>query len=202
MKKSLQTISLVAFFCFGLGHAFADKEEDFKIGMQAWDAGNDEEAFAWFRKAAEQGSVEAWHNLGALCANGQGVTPDCKKAASWLRKRAAEHGNEATQYILGLMYNSGQGVAQNYQQAASWLLKAAEQGNESAQYSIGSMYAKGRGIAQDYIEAHKWLNIAGSNGHADARSLRDEIENRLTTEQIAEAQRCASEWQAKFAKSH
>ena len=47
---------------------------------------DDAQAVHWYRKAAEQGNVEAQHNLGAMYANGQGVRQDHKIAKEWLGK--------------------------------------------------------------------------------------------------------------------
>ena len=47
---------------------------------------DDAQAVYWYRKAAEQGNVEAQHNLGAMYANGQGVRQDHKIAKEWLGK--------------------------------------------------------------------------------------------------------------------
>ena len=43
-------------------------------------------AVQWYRKAAEQGNVEAQHNLGAVYVNGQGVHQDHKIAKEWYKK--------------------------------------------------------------------------------------------------------------------
>lgn len=69
------------------------------------------------------------------------------------------------------------------------------------QYNVGLMYAEGRGVPQDYVQAHKWFNLAASRFPALEAESRDKAVNsrdfvaaRMTTAQIAEAQRLASEW--------
>ena len=73
---------------------------------------------------------------------------------------------------------------------------AAEQGNTTAQYNLGLMYASGRGVLQDDVLAHMWWNIGGANGDAGGSENRGKIEQRMTREQIADAQararRCMS----------
>ena len=72
--------------------------------------------------------------------------------------------------------------------------------------NIGLMYKEGRGVLQDYVEAHVWLNIAAVDASRNtkkdtelaqtweaARRYRDELTNRMTPAQIAEAQRLAKE---------
>jgi TPR repeat protein len=73
----------------------------------------------------------------------------------------------------------------------------AEQGNAAAQYNLGLMYEKSRGVAQDYVQAHMWYNLAAAKGEKRARKLRDSLAERMTPEQIAEAQRLAREWKPK-----
>ena len=62
-------------------------------------------------------------------------------------------------------------------------------------------YHLGQGVAQDYIQAHMWLNLAASRASgANAKSyaeLRDTVAGRMTPQQVAEAQRLASEWKPK-----
>ncbi len=74
---------------------------------------------------------------------------------------------------------------------------AAELGRVDAQTSLGFMYADGRGVLQDYVQAHKWLNLAAAQGHETAKQNRDLAAERMTPDQIAEAQRLAREWQPK-----
>ena len=71
-----------------------------------------------------------------------------------------------------------------------WFRKSAEQGDVSAQFGLGWMYAN---FLQDDIYTHMWWNIAASNGNADAVKSRDIVEKRMTTEQLAEAQKLARE---------
>lgn len=92
------------------------------------------------------------------------------------------------------MYLQGQGVAKNDEQAAYWYHQAAERGHTAAQCNIGAMYGNGQGVAKDYVEAHKWLNLAAANCDEIARSARDVAERQMSREQIADAERRASEW--------
>jgi hypothetical protein len=135
---------------------------------------------------AEQGDVSAQSHLGVRYANGLGVPRDLTEALKWFRK-AAEQGNAVAQSRLGNMYANGVGgLPQDHKEAARWLRKAAEQGHDVAQSKLGVMYARGRGVPQDFVQAHKWFIIAG---HTD-----DVLPRRMTSAQIAEAQKLAREW--------
>jgi TPR repeat protein len=66
------------------------------------------------------------------------------------------------------------------------------------------MYYSGRGALQDYVQAYKWANLAAARipaleteHRAMAVKLRDEVTERMTPEEIAEAQRLARQWRPK-----
>ena len=48
------------------------------------------EAVRWYRKAAEQGIVEAQFNLGVMYYNGYGVKQDKSEALRWIRMAARQ----------------------------------------------------------------------------------------------------------------
>ncbi len=48
------------------------------------------QAFLWYRRAAQQGNVEAQYKLGNIYLMGEGVTQDDRQAASWYEKAAAQ----------------------------------------------------------------------------------------------------------------
>ena len=63
------------------------------------------------------------------------------------------------------------------------------------------MYNDDDGVPQDYVWAHKWVNLAASRGTGEEREnfvkARHSIAEKMTPEQIAEAQRLAREWKPK-----
>ena len=62
------------------------------------------------------------------------------------------------------------------------------------------MYRTGAGVPLDYVKAHMWysLAVAQSSGKDRVRRVRsrDDIAAKMTADQVAEAQRLASEWDA------
>ncbi len=114
---------------------------------------------------------------------------------------AAAQGRAGAQVILGFMYSKGRGVAQDYAEAVRWYRLAAAQGLASAQFGLGAMYGNGQGVAQDYVRAHLWSNLAAAQGRADAVKNRDIVAKRMTSQQIAEAQKLARECQARNFKN-
>ena len=172
-------------------------ENQFRIGSR-YDNGDgvpedDAEAVRWYRLAAEQGFAAAQYNLGWVYANGDGVPEDDAEAVRWYRL-AAEQGLAEAQYNLGLMYSNGEGVREDDAEAVRWLRLAAEQGDAIAQVSLGLMYEGGEGVPEDLVYAYMWYNLSAAQGQEIAQSSKDGIEQRMTREQIAEAQRLSREW--------
>lgn len=111
----------------------------------------------------------------------------------------AEQGDALSQYNLGQLYYAGEGVPQNYGDAAKWFRRSAEQGIPQAQQNLGTAYALGRGVPQDFVEAYKWLNLAAARyatekERSQTAKGRDLVASRMTTGQVAEAQRLTREW--------
>lgn len=87
--------------------------------------------------------------------------------------------------------------ARDYTSAFSTLSPWAESGHPEAQFTLGQMYARGHGVIQSYLDAHKWFNLAASAGHPRAGAQRDAIASRMTSTQVARAQRQARLWTPK-----
>jgi TPR repeat protein len=121
------------------------------------------------------------------------VRRDYVEAAKWNRL-AADRGYEAAQYALGWMYVNGLGVPQDYVEAAKWYRLAADQGLAVAQYTVGLMYSNGQGLPRDYVRAHMWLNLSAKKETENAERDRDLVAQRMSPEQIAEAEKLAREW--------
>jgi len=65
---------------------------------------------------------------------------------------------------------------------------------------LGQFYAKGNGVPQDYVEAYKWTNLAAEQDNLIAVRYRDELNGKMTAQQIAEAQKLAKEFKPYNAK--
>jgi localization factor PodJL len=62
-----------------------------------------------------------------------------------------------------------------------------------AQYNLGAMYGNGHGVTRDYEMAYIWFARAAAQGNEDASKGLDITEKTLTPEQLARAQRAASQ---------
>ncbi len=154
-------------------------------------------ALRLWRGFAEQGDAKAQIKLGLMYELGQGVPQDNAEALRWYRL-AADH-DATAQFNLGSMYefgNDGLGAAQDYAEAFKWYLRAADQGDANAQFRLGTMYEQGHGVPQDYILAYMHYDLAAAlqDGYKHPVSKRDNLEERMTPEQIAEAQKLARKW--------
>lgn len=103
-----------------------------------------------------------------------------------------------SQTHLGYQFQYGLGIPQSYKEAARWFACAAEQGEPSAQFHLGRLFDRGQGVAEDPIAAAMWLDLAAAHAPAGRgeywRSLRDEIEAKLTLDELVEARRRAVAW--------
>jgi uncharacterized protein len=128
-----------------------------------------------FSPLAELGHAEAQLALGMILENGQGVGPSS----------------------LGFMYrNEGQGVPQDYKEAVKWYRLSAEQGDTRAQYNLSEMYYKGQGVPQDYVKVHMWVSLGTtiSRRRGFIIKYREDLEKKMTPQQIVEAQEMARNW--------
>lgn len=64
-----------------------------KMGHQAFERNEDEQAFDWYMKAAEKNDIQGEYNVGFCYESGIGVEVNIKKACYWY-KRAAIQGDE------------------------------------------------------------------------------------------------------------
>jgi hypothetical protein len=78
--------------------------------------------------------------------------------------------------------------------------KAAEEGDPKAQDMLGSFFYKyGSGVPKDFVKACKWLSLGVSRLPSGKRQKLaqkdlDELERKMTPEQLSEAHKLAREW--------
>ena len=86
-----------------------------------------EQAFYYFRLAADQGHADAQNRVGLMYDEGRGVAVDDVEAIRWY-ERAAEQGLAVAFNNLGLMYEYGEGVDRDLNQAVQYYQQAIEAG--------------------------------------------------------------------------
>lgn len=120
---------------------------------------NHEKAVQYFEKAAMQGYVDAYLQLGWMYREGLGVPRDLEEAYKWYKKAADTNSSEGLFNIGGIYTRQ-----KKYEKALEYYEKAAAQGHVYAQLHIGWIYQKGIGVPSDLTEAHKWYKkVADTN---------------------------------------
>lgn len=206
----------------GQGDAVAQYHVGFACAYGTSLPQDDALALAWYRQAAEQGLAAAQHHLGVMYANGEGTPQDFAETIMWLRRAAAQDYSTA-RYHLGVMYSNGDGVPGDEAEALAWFREAADEGEAPAQHMLGVLYADGADAPRasvrrardsapsisgrgrrppNNVEAQKWFSLAASRVVDEEQrfyaDIRDREAKKLTSEELADAQRLAQEWQAAF----
>ncbi len=128
--------------------------------------GAEEEATAWYERAAKQGHTGAQNSLGSRYQFGTGVEPDINKAITWY-KRAADQGDAEAQNNLGKCHEKGWGVGQNREEAARLYKLSSSQGYELAHYNLGRYYEE---VKQDIKEAVRLYRLAAKKTYPSAQN--------------------------------
>ncbi|WP_454918028.1 hypothetical protein [Xanthobacter sediminis] len=92
---------------------------------------NGDEAYRFYKWAAEQGNVRAMHNLAVLYSQGIDGTPDWGEALKWFRK-AANLGLKDSQHNLGIIFARGFSGTSDLAEALTWFNIAARQGDRDS----------------------------------------------------------------------
>ena len=97
------------------------------------------EAFDHFKKASDDGFVEAHYCLAYFYMKPVVVSKDVKKGID-LYEKAANEGHVESQYSLGNIYLFGHGVKKDLDHAIKWLSMATEKGDAQAQFELGQAF--------------------------------------------------------------
>lgn len=101
----------------------------------------------------------------------------------------ARSGNAEAEELIGVMYALGLGVEKDPERAFEWYLRASMKGHPGAQSGIGWYYELGLGMpAPDLVRAYLWYALSAIGGDPDAVDSLEELQNRMTREEIERAQ--------------
>lgn len=142
---------------------------------------------------ANKGDADAQFSLGCIYYQGKNTPLDFPEAMKWFKK-AAEQGNGDAQFALGTMYYNGESVPIDYEAAVEWFQKAAEQGNADAQETLGRLFGEGKNIPFDVVKSYIWSSLSARRGSTEAAARIKSLSNRMTPEEIAEAQKKAADY--------
>ena len=115
----LANSTAVSNYELGLAYALGDTLEQ-----------DQEQAFEYFRKSAQEGYAPAQYRLGAAYANADGTEQDPAQALEWYRKSALQ-GHIPAQRSLALVYLNGlEDLTPDKPLALAWYTLLAEDGNQ------------------------------------------------------------------------
>ncbi len=100
-------------------------------------------------------------------------------------------------FEIGWKFQKGIDVPTDYAKAIQWYLKAAEKGSHLAQCNLGSLYESGRGTRTDLVEAYMWYSVSSARGNELSEARLRDLAERMTPQQIVEAQLRANAWNAR-----
>lgn len=127
---------------------------------------------------------------------GAAFSPPDQKDLQTLQAQARQGDTEA-QVRLGDLYAKGRGVPQDHTQARVWYEKAASQGHPIGQNNLAELYFAGLGGPPDYVRAYMWVSLAAAHMQGEERKQAeenlDDVANRMTPAQVAEAKRLSQQ---------
>ena len=148
---------------------------NFEAGLDAFRAGNAEQARDVWTPLAEEGDAAAQYSLAKLYESGGGpVAQDLAQAVKWYEMAAAQ-GLPAAQNNLALMYAQGRGVETDAARAAALWHAAAVQDYPWGQYNLGLAYFRGHGVEDDRTEATAWFRKAADDELAAAQFIMGQL---------------------------
>lgn len=155
------------------------------------------------RKAAEQGYVPAYVDIGSMYSIGTEATPENQvESFKWFR-RGADAGDAKSMAFLAGKYERGEGVTADAVQAAAWYRKSIESGNRWVLNHLGFLYGYGsNGFPKDVVLGYAYFKLAcderffcradrRKSAHENAAKIRKE----MSMEQIQEGDLLAASWQ-------
>ena len=210
--KKLLILLLAIFLSAG---SLSAQSEDIKVFLQQQNQKGVEELI----KKADKGDAKAQYQLGLIYYGNDvvpdGIPQDYAKALKYflavaqnntsVHNTLVQTGLGFAELTLGRMYLEGQGTPQDYVQALKWFRLAANKRDGLAMFDIGRMYYLGLGIPQNYILAHMWFNLGAAtekksdyeDGIGPNESMRELAAEKMTAQQIAQAQELARNWKPK-----
>ena len=101
-------------------------------------------------------------------------------------------------FELGQIFEQCNDGAWSQKLTAKWYLQLARQGYRRAQHRLGCMYAEGFGVEQDYVKAYAWCKISASQNSPRALIQLEDIESKMTAEQIQLARKLSKQYYDTF----
>lgn len=140
-----------------------DLDAQCELGYQYYQGNNvtknDQVAFDWFARAANQDHTRSQAIIAHFYAAGVVVQQNFEKSFYW-HSKAAENKLPHSQFQLGLYYKEGFCTDKDLNKAIDLFTQAAEQNVAEAQLELGLMYTYGTDVEKDPNLAFKWISKA------------------------------------------
>jgi cell division septation protein DedD len=161
---------------------------DVKAGVDAWSAGNYQQAVAEWQEPAAQGDADALFNLAQAYRLGRGVTTDNVRARK-LYEEAARRGHVKAADNFGLMlFQDGE-----QDKAMPLIRAAADRGDPRAQYVLGLSHFNADYAPRDWVRAYALMTLASSAGLPQAKDALGQMDQYVPQVQRSQAQSLARE---------
>ena len=176
-------------------------ESRLRQGVEDYQAGRYDSAFAIFREGAEAGYYNAMFNLSVCYANGRGTAPDLQASFSWLT-RAAEGGYALAMHNLAVAYATGKGTAPDAQAAFRWMKAAAEKGDTDSYYPLACKYYFGTGTPVNLEQAAFWAKKGAALEEASIRERCTTLMQEIQRQQSGTTLHCPPQAVADYERGH
>jgi TPR repeat protein len=114
------------------------------------------QAFAWFKRAADQDCFPACLEAGKLLISGLGAKKNVKEGFKLIRKSAENFEPDAFTPLADL-YRQGSGAPKNLKNAFTWTLRAAENSDPRSYLPLAIHYLAGDGTEKNFEKALEWI---------------------------------------------
>lgn len=132
-------------------------------------AGDHQQAFTHFMKAAEKGNRDATFYVGDAYSRGKGVQQNLHRAVEYFI-RAKDRGDFIALGNLGNIYTTKKQYL-DIPLGMKYLKKAASEGDKHAQWNLANIYLKGEIAPKNVEKAFSFLQKSGENGVPEAFRL-------------------------------
>lgn len=167
------------------------RSETFRVAMQCYDDGKDQEAFELMEACAGNGDPVACYLAAWWSFNGEGVSPDIERSKKWFQSlvELADSGHPEAQWELSCKYRWGNLVPADVESANHWLECAAANGWGEAQHHLAYYLETGQyGYAVNREDAEEWYRRAFEQDNPETLytfALREFKDGKLTEKAIS-----------------
>ncbi|WP_218938111.1 tetratricopeptide repeat protein [Billgrantia lactosivorans] len=163
--------------------------------------GEHTEAVDWLKSAAEARDPASQYMLGIIIQEDEGYIPDeeerLRTAEHWLQDAADQGSVPAMDRLAMVMRQQGRD-----EEAWTWLVKASEGGHKSARGNIGWCLLNREERGEDFCPPEEdrvkgWailFSIHQETGDRTSRNIMSRNRERLTEEEVEEAEALAQDW--------